>query len=79
MAGNLAEKLEDGIAPTELDPRAVREKAGLDRASMADLMGMSEFGYNAWETGTRRPGGPAYQLLRLIDKDPKTILGFLRR
>ena len=63
----------DTTDPAELDPRKVREKAGLSVERMAALMAMSEFGYNAWERGDRRPGGPAYQLLRLLDDDPKTV------
>lgn len=55
----------------ELDPRRVRENAGLDPSSMAALLGMSDFGYRAWEAGQRKPGGPAWRLLALIDADPK--------
>ncbi|UYV38680.1 transcriptional regulator [Rhodobacteraceae bacterium D3-12] len=57
----------------ELDPKTVREKAGLTADEMASLMAMSGFGYTAWENGTRRPGGPAYQLLRLLDENPQTV------
>ncbi len=57
----------------DLDPSRVREKAGLSVEEMANLMAMSEFGYSAWERGHRRPGGPAYQLLRLLDDDPATV------
>ncbi len=57
----------------DLDPTQVRKKAGLSVEEMAALMAMSEFGYNAWERGQRRPGGPAYQLLRLLDDDPTTV------
>ncbi|WP_137703145.1 helix-turn-helix domain-containing protein [Marimonas lutisalis] len=74
----MQEKIE---TPTEADdtpdPRAVREKAALDQSQMAELMGMSDFGYSAWERGHRRPGGPAYQLLRLIDADPDRVLKVL--
>jgi len=59
-------------AKAEIDPKAVREKAGLAAAEMAALIGMSEYGYTAWEAGHRRPGGPAHRLLALIDADPDT-------
>lgn len=64
-----SETLED----VELDPKTVRQKAGLTAEEMASLMAMSGFGYTAWENGTRRPGGPAYQLLRLLDENPATV------
>ena len=60
-----------------LDPQQVREKADLSRAEMAELMGMSEMGYGLWEKGSRRPGGPAYKLLFLLDRNPKTIVAQL--
>ena len=61
------------------DPHSVRSKAGLDLAEMANLMGMSEAGYEAWEKGTRRPGGPAFKLLYLLDNNPKEIVAQLSR
>ncbi len=79
MAVKLATKPEiEAEDEFDLDPRAVREKAALERPEMAALMGMSDFGYNAWEAGTRRPGGPAYRLLRLIERHPKTVIPALR-
>lgn len=65
------EKLEN------LDPRSIRDKAGLSLTEMANLIGMSEVGYDSWEKGTRQPGGPAYKLLFLIDKNPKEIISQL--
>ena len=56
----------------QIDPKDVRAKTGLAPGEMAALMGMSEYGYNAWEAGHRRPGGPAYRLLALISADPDT-------
>ncbi|WP_322865278.1 helix-turn-helix domain-containing protein [Aquicoccus sp. G2-2] len=60
----------DRPKPPELSPLDVREEAQLSRPEMAQMLGMSDFGYTAWENGTRRPGGPAFQLLRLISEDP---------
>ena len=65
-------------APAPLSPTEVRETAGLSQAEMADLLGMSAFGYAQWEDGTRRPGGPAYRLLHLIARDGKTVIDALR-
>ncbi len=63
---------------TGRDPAAVREAAGLSIKQMADLMGMGLDGYQAWENGLRRPGGPALRLLRLIDNDPKKVIDVLQ-
>ena len=64
--------------PTAPTPAEVRERAGLSRAEMADLFGMSEFGYSQWELGARRPGGPAHRLLFLLDRDTKATVAALR-
>ncbi|MBU2983374.1 hypothetical protein KO498_16330 [Lentibacter algarum] len=63
---------------TELKPQAVREMLGLELAEMAEVMGMGEFGYSAWERGTRRPGGPAFQLLKVINDAGSKVLPVLR-
>ncbi|WP_216825804.1 DNA-binding transcriptional regulator [Ruegeria sp. EL01] len=60
-------------------PLEVREKAGLTAAEMAELIGMSEIGYKLWESGARRPGGPAYKLLALLDAHPKETVARLRQ
>lgn len=59
--------------PADLNPREVREKAGLSQTEMAELMDMSPFGYQSWENGQRRPGGPARRLLKLIDADAAQV------
>ena len=60
-------------------PLEVREKAGLTVEEMAELIGMSESGYELWENGTRRPGGPAFKLLALLDAHPKETVARLRK
>ena len=59
-------------------PLEVREKAGLTVVEMAELIGMSESGYKLWESGARRPGGPAFKLLALLDAHPKETVARLR-
>lgn len=60
-------------------PLEVREKAGLTVAEIAELIGMSELGYEMWENGTRRPGGPAFKLLALLEAHPKETVARLRQ
>ena len=63
---------------TPLTPSAVRQRADMTTADMADLMGMSEYGYKQWESGQRRPGGPAWRLLHLIDVASERTIADLR-
>lgn len=60
------------------EPRAVREDTGLSVPQMAELIGMSVQGYEFWENGLRRPGGPARRLLQLIDNDVKAVRDVLQ-
>ncbi len=69
----------DTAATPELSPRDVRSRAEMTEAEMARLMDMSLFGYQNWEAGRRRPGGPARQLLKLIDADPARVKSVLTR
>ena len=57
-----------------LEPKSVREAAGLSLPEMADLLGMGESGYAQWEKRTRSPGGPAYRLLFLLSKNPDDVI-----
>lgn len=66
-------------AAPELHPKDVREAVDMTPAEMADLLDMSVFGYQSWEAGRRRPGGPARQLLRLINEDVDAVKRLLAR
>lgn len=59
-------------------PRSVREALGLSRAEIADLLGMSEYGFSQWEDGKRNPGQPAWRLLFLMETCGQTTLDGLR-
>lgn len=59
-------------------PEAIRRAAGLTAEDMAALLGMGDYGYSAWERGTRTPGGPALKLLALIASDPGKMIAALR-
>lgn len=55
------------------DPRAVRRKARLTQAAMAELMGMSLSGYRKWEQNRREVSGPANVLLHVIEREPEAV------
>ncbi len=57
-----------------LNPLEVRQRVALSEGEMADLMGMSLNGYQQWESGRRRPGGPAFKLLALLATDAKWVI-----
>ena len=62
-----------------LEPQSLREAAGLSQEEMAELLGMGDYGYSAWERGVRKPGGPALKLLALIATDPVAMVAALRK
>jgi putative transcriptional regulator len=61
------------IVHPPVDPRIIRQSAGLTQAQMAPIMGMSLSGYRKWEQGKRAVSGPAATLLRLIEKEPEAV------
>ena len=63
----------DALISQPIDPRDVRKRARLKQAEMAPLMGMSLSGYRKWEQGKRQVSGPAYTLLRVIEKEPEAV------
>lgn len=67
------------LTKTPLEPEAVRRAAGLSAEDMAELLGMGDYGYTAWERGARKPGGPAQRLLALIATDPAKMIAALRK
>lgn len=56
--------------------RKVRKALDLDRASLADAIGVSADTVKGWEIGKRVPDGPVTKILRLLDTDPKLLLKF---
>ena len=60
----------------QIDPKTVRETAGLTPAEMAALMGMSEDGYTAWEAGS---GGWYWRHENLVELClvPQSVPAFL--
>jgi DNA-binding transcriptional regulator YiaG len=56
-----------------VDVVEIRREFGLNRRQFAHLIGVSVHTLRNWETGRRRPHGPARALLRAIDADPMTL------
>jgi len=52
------------------DVRLIRGKFGATQRQFAKLIGVRYETLRNWETGRRRPHGPARALLRAIDADP---------
>jgi DNA-binding transcriptional regulator YiaG len=78
-AARAAIAVSDSPAPEAVPtPATVRMSAQLSPQEMADLMGMSLYGYTSWESGARTPGGPALRLLRLIKNDPRGVISALK-
>jgi putative transcriptional regulator len=53
-----------------IDVRHMRAKFSATQKAFARLIGISAETLRSWETGRRRPHGPARALLRAIDADP---------
>lgn len=60
-----------------LDVAAIRRKTGLSQAAFARAFGISRPTLAKWEQGRRSPTGAARLLLRLIDRDPGSVLAAL--
>ena len=58
----------------EPDVRAIRRKTGLSQSQFALLMGVNLRTLQNWEQGRTRPTGPARTLLRIVEKNPETML-----
>lgn len=54
------------MIPSEI--RAIRERAGLSQAGLADVLRLSDGrSVRHWENGTRQISGPASVLLEMLD------------
>jgi putative transcriptional regulator len=56
------------------DIRKLRESVHVSQAEFALMIGVSKGTLQNWEQGRRRPRGPAKALLRVFEKDPKTVV-----
>ena len=53
---------------------AIRRKTGLSQARFCATFGVSRRMLVEWEQGRRRPSGPMRVLLRLIERNPNSVL-----
>ncbi|MDQ2667537.1 MAG: DNA-binding transcriptional regulator [Gemmatimonadota bacterium] len=63
--------------PTSLEPRqikALRERAHVSQPVFARYLNTSESTVEKWETGAKRPSGPALKLLALVQKHGLEVL-----
>lgn len=59
---------------SDVDIKAIRKRLGLTQAKMAPLLGTSLSGYRKWEQGERQPSGAAITLLKVMDKEPQSVI-----
>ena len=58
----------------ELDVRKIRQRLGLSQTKFSALLDISPATLRNWEQLRRKPHGPARVLLRIAEKDPKSVL-----
>ena len=58
----------------EPNVRTIRRKSGLSQSQFAALIGVNLRTLQNWEQGRTRPTGPARALLRIVQKNPESIL-----
>jgi putative transcriptional regulator len=68
--------------PPEIDVRAIRNKLGVSQDGFAASFGFTVHQIRQWEQGRSRrsrPLGAVRAYLSIIDRDPKFVLGLLRK
>lgn len=58
-------------------PSVLRSRLGMTQKKMADVLHISLGTWRNWEQGRSIPYGPAFALLRVLDKNPKAVLDAL--
>ena len=62
-----------------IDVRAVREKSGLSQHDFALLYGFNPRTLQQWEQGRARPETAVRAYLKVIEKNPESVLAALRQ
>ncbi len=63
---------------TNLEIKAIRNKAGMTQNMLADYLGVSKKTVEAWELGRTHPTGPAYRLLGILEQGREKELSFVK-
>ena len=58
----------------ELDVKKIRQRLGLSQTKFSALLDISPATLRNWEQARRKPRGPARVLLRIAEKNPKSVL-----
>ena len=64
--------------PKPLEPKQIkklRERANVSQPVFARYLNISESTVEKWETGAKRPSGPALKLLAVVQKHGLDVLG----
>jgi putative transcriptional regulator len=56
------------------DIRALRDRVGFSQTEFAHMIGVSVDTLQNWEQGRRAPRGPALALLKVVQKEPNTVI-----
>ena len=58
----------------DLDVRKIRQRLGLSQTKFSALLDISPATLRNWEQSRRKPHGPARVLLRIAEKNPRSVL-----
>lgn len=64
---------------SNVEIKAVRNKAGMTQAVFANYLGVSKKTVEAWELGRTHPTGPANRLIEMLDSGNTDNLAFISR
>jgi putative transcriptional regulator len=62
----------------DIDVKTVREKSGLSQIQFADRYGFNPRTLQEWEQGRARPEMAVLAYLKVIEKNPESVLAALR-
>lgn len=74
MEGNTKGAKVHQVELDAVDVKAIRTRLGLTQDQMAALLGTSVSGFRKWEQGARQPSGAARTLLKVMDREPQSVL-----
>ena len=58
----------------KLDVKKIRQRLGLSQTKFSALLDISPATLRNWEQSRRKPHGPARVLLRIAEKNPRSVL-----